>query len=353
MKVMTIVGARPQFIKAAVVSRAFQERRADVQEVIVHTGQHYDKNMSEVFFEEMNIPLPDYNLGVGGGTHGQNTGRMLEKLEGVMIEEKPDWVLVYGDTDSTLAGALAASKLHIRVAHVEAGLRSFNRTMPEEVNRVVTDHIADLLFVPTDRGRLNLVSEGVPDDKIKLVGDVMYDASLYYKGRSRKPSFPGGLELDKDGFVLCTIHRAANTDSAERLKSIFEALGNCGEQILLPLHPRTKAKLEDFGLTLANNVCVIEPVSYLEMVWLEANCKFVATDSGGVQKEAYFFQKLCKTLRDETEWVELVESGWNTLVGANARRIEESFSATLPPAYIDSLYGNGDAGQRIVAMISS
>jgi len=348
---MTIIGARPQFIKAAVVSRAFSQHRQDVREVIVHTGQHYDANMSDVFFEELGIPLPDYNLGVGGGTHGQNTGRMIEKLEGLMMEEKPDWVLFYGDTDSTLAGGLAASKLHIKVAHVEAGLRSFNRKMPEEINRVVTDHISDLLFVPTESGRQNLINEGVPENKIKLVGDVMYDATLYYKERARKPNLPRELDLNDDGFVLCTIHRAENTDDPQRLKSIFEGLGNTGEPIVLPMHPRTKAKISEAGIVLTNNIWVIEPVGYLEMVWLEANCKFVATDSGGVQKEAYFFQKLCKTMRDETEWVELVESGWNVLVGANVKRIEEAFSLVSAPAYTSSFYGNGDAGRKIVAMI--
>ena len=210
MKVMTIIGARPQFIKAAVVSRAFSEHCPGVHETIVHTGQHYDSNMSDVFFEELNIPKPDYNLGVGGGTHGQNTGRMIEKLEGLMNEVKPDWVLVYGDTDSTLAGALAASKLHIRVAHVEAGLRSFNRKMPEEINRVLTDHIADLLFAPTESGRQNLINEGIPVEKIKLVGDVMYDASLFYKEKARKPVLPEELTIQGNDFVLCTIHRAEN-----------------------------------------------------------------------------------------------------------------------------------------------
>lgn len=351
MKVMTIIGARPQFIKAAVVSRAFSAYRPDVQEIIVHTGQHYDANMSDIFFEELDIPLPDYNLGVGGGTHGQNTGRMIEKLESLMIEIRPDWVLVYGDTDSTLAGALAASKLHVPVAHVEAGLRSFNRKMPEEINRVLTDHIADLLFVPTENGRKNLLNEGIPPERIELVGDVMYDAALFYKEKAREPKFPSGFDLEGEGFVLCTIHRAENTDDPRRLKSIFQGLADSGVQIVLPMHPRTKAKVLDSEISIAKNIWVIDPVGYLEIIWLEANCKCVATDSGGVQKEAYFFRKPCKTMRDETEWTELVESGWNTLVGACATKITNALASTSLPTSTKSLYGEGDAGKKTVMMI--
>ncbi|WP_428397801.1 non-hydrolyzing UDP-N-acetylglucosamine 2-epimerase [Marinobacter salarius] len=352
MKVMTIIGARPQFIKAAVVSRAFGEHRPDVQEIIVHTGQHYDANMSDVFFEELDIPRPDYNLGIGGGTHGQNTGRMIEKLESLMITEKPGWVLVYGDTDSTMAGALAASKLHIPVAHVEAGLRSFNRRMPEEINRILTDHIADLLFVPTESGRKNLINEGISEEKVRMVGDVMYDATLFYRKRARKPDLPNGLDLSDNSFILCTIHRAENTDDPERLKNIFEGLEISGQKIVLPLHPRTRSKVADSGIAFPDNVWVIDPVGYLEMVWLEANCRSVATDSGGVQKEAYFFQKPCSTMRDETEWLELVESGWNTLVGANATKIGNALSGNSSPAYAGFLYGEGHAGKKIVELVS-
>lgn len=348
MKVLTIIGARPQFIKAAVVSRAFKEHRPDVQEVIVHTGQHYDANMSDVFFDELEIPKPDYNLGIGGGTHGQNTGRMIEKLEGLMMEVQPQWVLVYGDTDSTLAGALAAAKLHIPVAHVEAGLRSFNRRMPEEINRVLTDHVAEILFAPTETGRQNLLNEGIAEEKIKLVGDVMYDASLFYKEKARKPQLPAELDIKGGDFVLCTIHRAENTDDPQRLKNIFQGLGDSDETIILPLHPRTRAKVGDYGMAIPGNVWVIDPVGYLEMVWLEANCRLVATDSGGVQKEAYFFEKPCVTMRDETEWVELVEAGWNRLVGADAQALQSAVGKAQPGSQSDLLYGDGDAGSQIV-----
>lgn len=348
MKVLTIIGARPQFIKAAVVSRAFKKHRSDVQEVIVHTGQHYDANMSDVFFDELEIPKPDYNLGIGGGTHGQNTGRMIEKLEGLMMEVQPQWVLVYGDTDSTLAGALAAAKLHIRVAHVEAGLRSFNRRMPEEINRVLTDHVAEILFAPTETGRQNLLNEGIAEEKIKLVGDVMYDASLFYKEKARKPQLPAELDIKGGDFVLCTIHRAENTDDPQRLTNIFQGLGDSGEVIILPLHPRTRAKVGDYGIAIPGNVRVIDPVGYLEMVWLEANCRLVATDSGGVQKEAYFFGKPCVTMRDETEWVELVEAGWNRLVGANRSKIAMALSHLATGADNQLLFGDGASGLEVV-----
>jgi UDP-GlcNAc3NAcA epimerase len=355
MKVVTIVGARPQFIKAAVISRAFKKQRPDVEELIVHTGQHYDANMSDVFFDEMDIPRPVYNLGIGGGSHGQNTGRMIEKLEELMVQEKPDWVLVFGDTDSTLAGALAASKLHIPVCHVEAGLRSFNRKMPEEINRILTDHIADLLFAPTETGRQNLINEGIPEDKIKLVGDVMYDAALFYKNKARKPIFLDELAILDGEFVLCTIHRAENTDDPERLKRIFKGLDASRETIVLPLHPRTRAKMDISGIAVPRNVLVMDPVGYLEMVWMEAHCRLIATDSGGVQKEAYFFNKPCITMRDETEWVELVESGWVTLVGTNDQEIQRALqrsAAAIDVAHAGPLYGAGDAGQKIVATLA-
>lgn len=355
MKVMTIIGARPQFIKAAVVSRAFGEHCPDIREVIVHTGQHYDANMSEVFFEELNIPKPDYNLGIGGGTHGQNTGRMIEKLESLMADIWPDWVLVYGDTDSTLAGALAASKLHIKVAHVEAGLRSFNRKMPEEINRVLTDHIADLLFAPTERSRKNLINEGVAPERIKLVGDVMYDAALYYKEKARKPRLSPELVMeDGEGFVLCTIHRAENTDDPERLRRIFQGLAESGERIVLPMHPRTKGKLADSDIVVPDNVRMIDPVGYLEMVWLEANCKCIATDSGGVQKEAYFHGKRCVTIREETEWVELVDAGWNVLAGCSAREIKRAIR-TSNQALVSNecLYGVGDSASLITKVLEA
>ena len=351
MKVITIIGASLQCTKDAVLSRAFKEHSLDVQEIIVHTGQHYDANMSDVFFDELDIPRPDYNLGIGGGTHGQNTGRMMEKLEGLMMSVRPDWVLVYGDTDSTLAGALAAAKLHIPVAHVEAGLRSFNRKMPEEINRVLTDHVADLLFAPTETGRQNLLNEGIAEGKIKLVGDVMYDASLFYKDKARRPKLPAELDIQGGDFVLCTIHRAENTDDPQRLKDIFQGVGASEEQVILPMHPRTKAKVEDIGIDIPENVRVIDPVGYLEMVWLEANCRCVATDSGGVQKEAYFFEKPCITMRDETEWVELIEAGWNILVGANSGKIVNAIHGCAIGSENELLYGEGRSGIEIVQLI--
>ena len=348
MKILTVVGARPQFIKAAVVSRAFKERRPDVSEILVHTGQHYDANMSGVFFEELNIPRPTHNLGVGGGTHGQNTGRMLEGLEALMLAESPDWVLVYGDTDSTLAGALAAAKLNIPLAHVEAGLRSFNRRMPEEINRVLTDHTAAMLFAPTELARTNLRNEGIEEERIHVVGDVMYDAALFYKEHACKPSWFDALEIAPNEFVLCTVHRAENTDDPQRMQAIFDGLESAALPVVLPLHPRTRNKLLQMGMELPANINVVDPVGYLGMVWLEANCKLVATDSGGVQKEAYFHQKPCVTLRDETEWVELVERKVNQLTGANATEIKNAIHRAFFPATETSLYGIGKTAQNII-----
>ncbi len=355
MKLITIVGARPQFIKAAVVSRALSalSPRASglspVTEVLVHTGQHYDADMSDVFFEELDIPRPDYNLGIGGGSHGQNTGRMLEAIERVLLDEKPQRVLVYGDTDSTLAGALAAAKLHIPVAHVEAGLRSFNRRMPEEINRVLTDHIADQLYAPTPTAVKNLRHEGIPESRIHLVGDVMYDAALYYRDRARKPAWFDSLALVPGEFVLCTLHRAENTDDPARLRAIFTGLAESRRPILMPLHPRTRGRMQSLGITPASNIHLIKPVGYLEMVWLEANCNLVATDSGGVQKEAYFHGKPCVTLRDETEWVELVEAGWNRLAAADKNHILTAFAAADRSAENRvQLYGDGQAAEKVV-----
>ena len=347
MKILTVLGARPQFIKAAVVSRIL--RVWNLVEVLVHTGQHYDQNMSDVFFRDLDIPEPAYNLGVGGGGHGQNTGRMLEGLERLMLAEKPDWVLVYGDTDSTLAGALAAAKLHIPIAHVEAGLRSFNRRMPEEINRVLTDHVSTKLFAPTQVAEGNLLHEGIERSKIDIVGDVMYDAALFYEMGARAPSFFNERKLAQGGFVLCTVHRAENTDSPTRMKAIFDGLATSSVPVVLPLHPRTKARLTDSGLSLPSNVIVVDPVGYLEMVWLEANCAVIATDSGGVQKEAYFHKKGCVTLRDETEWVELVEAGYNKIVGCDSAKIEAALAVMTEVKFDDSrLYGDGHAGEKIV-----
>jgi len=318
VKIVTVVGARPQFIKAATVSRVLRKTKG-VREVLVHTGQHYDANMSEVFFEELEIPRPDYNLGIGPATHGAQTGRMLEAIEGVLFKEKPDWVLIYGDTNSTLGGALAAVKLHNPVAHIEAGLRSFNRRMPEEVNRVLTDHASDILFAPTQTAVENLRREGISEEQIQLVGDVMYDAALYYgKKAERQSQILNRLELKPREYILATTHRAENTDDPQRLRAIFEGFAEVAQEIkvVLPLHPRTHAALVQVGLydKVPRSICLIEPVGYLDMVMLEKNARLIATDSGGVQKEAFFYRVPCLTLREETEWIELINLGWNRVI---------------------------------------
>lgn len=362
MKIVTIIGARPQFVKAAVVSRAIGEwnLRAGaekLEEVIVHTGQHYDANMSDVFFEEMSIPQPRYNLHVGGGTHGANTGRMLERIEAVLCDEKPDVVLVYGDTDSTLAGALAAVKLHIPVAHVEAGLRSFNMNMPEEINRILTDRISTYLFCPTDTAVKNLQAEGFErfDAHIINVGDVMLDASRFYQAQGKHSPEIEKLVDGLGGFYLATVHRAENTDSRERMADIIEALEQISshKKIVLPLHPRTKKVLENYNI-VPKNLCLIEPVGYFDMLYLESHCDGILTDSGGVQKEACFFEKPCITLRDETEWIELVERGYNRLSGANKNKILEAWQKWMKGNihFNSDLYGNGHAGQSIVQLLA-
>lgn len=353
MKILTVIGARPQFIKAAVVSRAFKKYLPEVHEILVHTGQHYDPNMSDIFFEELDIPYPSYNLGIGGGTHGENTGRMIEKLEALMLSEKPDWVLVYGDTDSTLAGAIASSKLQIPLAHVEAGLRSFNRRMPEEINRVLTDHISSILFAPTELARRNLLNEGIAQEKIHVIGDVMYDAALFYNPKARKPDWFDDLKIKANDFILCTVHRAENTDDKFRMQQIFEGLKASGLPIILPLHPRTLSKLQLMDISPPPNVHLVKPVGYLEMVWLESNCALIATDSGGVQKEAYFHQKRCVTLRDETEWVELVDSGANVLVGCSTEKIKDSLITDINTPWLPTaaLYGDGAAAKKVCNLI--
>jgi len=349
-KIVTIVGARPQFIKAATVSRVIAER-GDIKEVLIHTGQHFDSNMSDVFFDELDIRRPDIHLGIGGGSHGQNTGRMMEAIEKNLMLEKPDWVLVYGDTDSTLAGALAAVKLHIPIAHVEAGLRSFNRRMPEEINRILTDHAASLLFAPTQTAVNNLQKEGIEGAKVQMVGDVMYDATLYYLHRAVRPA--AFLLAEETPFYLCTIHRAENTNDLVRLGAIVELLNELAEKtpVILPLHPRTQAALSQLGdKHFSANVKVIDPVGFLEMTWLLSRCQIVLTDSGGVQKEAYFHRKPCFTLRDETEWVELVTAGWNHLISPLEARSSDILAnlKNQPQKHADALYGDGTAASHIV-----
>ena len=330
MKIVTIVGARPQFIKAAPVSKAIRDHNEKkkgprITEVLVHTGQHYDHGMSQIFFDELDISEPDLNLGVGSGTHGWQTGQMLVRIEEVLLEEKPDFVVVYGDTNSTLAGALAAVKLHIPVAHVEAGLRSFNRKMPEEHNRVVADHCADLLFCPTQTAVDNLAREGVTNG-VYLVGDTMYDAVLQFSSIARKRStILEELGLESKTYLLTTIHRPYHTDIPENLRNIFQAFAEIGEIIVFPAHPRTSKKIaaleSSFSQGLApGNIKIIEPVGYLDMLVLEENARLILTDSGGMQKEAYFFGVPCITLRTETEWV---ETGWNVVAGADISAIVE------------------------------
>jgi UDP-GlcNAc3NAcA epimerase len=353
MKIASIVGARPQFIKAATLSRCIEDQY-NIAEVLIHTGQHFDANMSDVFFTELDIRQPDHHLDIGGGTHGENTGRMIEAIEKVLVKENPDYVLVYGDTDSTLAGSLAAVKLHIPLAHIEAGLRSFNRRMPEEINRVLTDHASDLLFVPTKTAVSNLAAEGISGEKVQLVGDVMYDATLYYQSKAIKPSVVA--ISDDQPFVLCTIHRAENTDDVARMVTIVQTLNQLADQmpVILPIHPRTVAVLKRLqGVKLNPAVQLLEPVGFLEMTWLLAQCSLVVTDSGGVQKEAYFHQKPCLTLRDETEWVELVEAGFNRLLSPFATDVLESLelmqSVVIPKG--GGLYGAGDAAEKIIQFI--
>ena len=347
-KILTVIGARPQFIKASSISREII-KRSGLNEIIVHTGQHFDKNMSDIFFEELDISKPNYNLGIGGNSHGKMTGRQLEALENVMVEEQPDCVIVYGDTNSTLAGAIAAAKLNITLVHIEAGLRSQNRKMPEEINRILTDHASDILFTPTDLGAQNLINEGINNNKIFNVGDVMYDASVYFSKKAVKSKIIEDLNIDQ--FVLATIHRAENTDNLERLENIFKGLSKSSLPVILPVHPRTKSCLEESSIQIGKNINLIEPVGYLEMIWLESNCQLICTDSGGVQKEAYFFRKPCITMRDETEWVELVESGWNILVGANEKIISSNINNFDVPKEYKSMYGEGNAAITIIDIL--
>lgn len=352
-RILTIIGARPQFIKASVVSKAIQKTDG-VQEILLHTGQHFDANMSAVFFEQLGIPRPDVQLDIHGGFHGEMTGRMLAEIEQAILQHKPDRVLVYGDTNSTLAGALAAAKLHIPVAHIEAGLRSFNMRMPEEINRILTDQVSDLLFCPTDTAVRNLANEGFAHKPAQVlqVGDVMQDAALFFAARAAAPT---NFELPA-GFILTTLHRAENTDDPKRLRSIVAALNQLHASVapvVLPLHPRTRKVIAELGLEL--NVHLIDPVGYFEMIWLLEHAGLVLTDSGGVQKEAFFFGKACVTLRDQTEWVELIEAGVNELVGADADRIGQAVQRNYGRKVEDKtqLYGGGKAAAAIVDVLQN
>jgi UDP-GlcNAc3NAcA epimerase len=351
MNIVTILGARPQFVKAAVVSREIK-RNQGIREVIIHTGQHYDKNMSDIFFEEMEIPLPDYNLNINGLSHGAMTGEMLKGIENILLTEKPEYVMVYGDTNSTIAGALAAKKIHIKVAHVEAGLRSFNTRMPEEINRILTDRISDKLFCPTQTAVDNLMNEGYGslEGEIYRTGDVMLDAALFYSEKAReKSNIIERLKLDK--FILCTIHRAENTDDINRLRSIMTAINEISAhvKVVVPIHPRTRQIISKNNISI--NFEAIDPVGYFDMISLITHCELVMTDSGGLQKEAFYFQKNCVTLRDETEWVELVDNGFNVCVGSDTGRILDAYQQMLHKAndFSINLYGKGDASEKIVA----
>ena len=352
IKILTIVGARPQFIKAGTLSRYISRYHFNkVEEIIVHTGQHYDVNMSDVFFEEMNIPKPKYHLGIGGVGHGAMIGQMIEGIEKIALSEKPNWILVYGDTNSTLAGAIVASKLHIPLAHVEAGLRSFNNKMPEEINRILTDRVSNLLFCPTEKAMKNLVSEGYnnfSEKKFINVGDIMYEGALYYKKLNRNTK----SILSDESFILATIHRAETTNDLVKLNEVVSALNEIHQKksVIVPIHPRTRKILEKENLNVDFNL--IDPVGYLEMIWLISHSDMIITDSGGLQKEAYFFEKICLTMRNETEWVELIESGNNVLVGTNKDSILKAYNKGLTFQHQDKLiYGDGESSKKIIEAI--
>lgn len=364
MKIVTIIGARPQFIKAAAMSRAIAAHNrltpdsSRLTEVIIHTGQHYNDDMSAIFFSELEIPEPNYNLNIGSGSHGAQTGRMLIGIEDVLLREKPDWILIYGDTNSTLAGALAAAKLHIRIAHVEAGLRSYNRLMPEEINRIVADQLSHLLFCPSQVAVSNLAAEGIING-VSITGDVMADALQFAVSKTATESdILLRLGLQPQGYLLATVHRAENTNHPDRIGNIMHTLLELAESevVVLPLHPRTKRILEDASpslLTLpSSRLKLIDPVGYFDIIALEKSARIILTDSGGMQKEAYWLKVPCITLRDETEWIETVESGWNILSGANRDRISEAVRSLKVPSAHPPLYSDGKAAEKIISTIS-
>lgn len=345
MRFASIVGARPQFIKLAPVSRALRRTH---EEVIVHTGQHYDDGLSGTFFQELSIPMPDYDLGIGSGAHGMQTGRMLEAIEAVLARERPDGVIVYGDTNSTLAGGLAAVKLHIPVAHVEAGLRSFNRAMPEEINRIVTDHVSTRLFCPTEMARRHLSEEGIVDG-VEVVGDVMHDLLLQVRPllAERARTLLPALAVAPGAYILATIHRAANTDDPGSLRRIVQALGDLGMPVVFPIHPRTRHVVGQHVIVTSKDIRVVDPVGYLDMLTLEQHALRVVTDSGGVQKEAFMLGVACVTLREDTEWPETVDAGWNILAGSSPATIADAVHRPTPVAPRGHPFGTGDAAIRI------
>lgn len=346
--IASIVGARPQFVKAAPVSRALTSH---FNEVMIHTGQHYDYEMSDLFFKEMDMREPDFNLGIGGGTHGAQTGMMLVELEKVISTVQPDYMLVYGDTNSTLAGALVAAKAGIPLAHVEAGLRSYNRAMPEEVNRVLTDHVSSLLFCPTDAAIQNLAKEGITAG-VHQVGDVMYDALLQnLETVRRKRRVLERMGLKKRDYALATVHRAGNTDDPKNMQSILDALGSLAARVIFPVHPRTRSRIKEWGCTVNSNVILIEPLGPLDILQLQENAGCILTDSGGMQKEAYLLGVRCITLREETEWVETVSAGWNSLAGVDAKRIQTLYETWKPQGERPLLYGDGHAAEKICQIL--
>ena len=348
MKIVSVVGARPQFIKAAAVSRVLRTRHT---EVLVHTGQHYDANMSAVFFDELGIPVPEIQLHVGSGTHGAQTGAMLAQIEAVLLQERPDWILVYGDTNSTLAGALAASKIHIPIAHVEAGLRSFNRAMPEEINRVMVDHLSTVLLCPSHTAVEQLAAEGICRG-VHMVGDVMFDALLFARAQASTTShILSQLGVEARSYLLATVHRAENTDDPNRLHHILRGFEALETLVLFPVHPRTRKALAALNYTLSPRIRLLDAVGYLDMVMLEESAQMIMTDSGGVQKEAYWLGVPCITLRDETEWVETVEAGWNVLVGTDETRIVDAARAFVRPDSRRPLYGDGRAAERCIEVL--
>ena len=350
MKVMTVVGARPQFIKAAPVSRVLRRQH---EEFLLHTGQHYDDEMSDLFFRQLQIPAPDHNLEVGSGRHGAQTGAMLAGIESVAIDQRPDWLIVYGDTNSTLAAALVGAKLHIPVAHVEAGLRSFDRRMPEEVNRVVADHVATLLLCPTETAVRNLEREGITSG-VSMVGDVMFDAFQQNVQVAQKSSgILADLGLEPNGYHLLTVHRAENVDQPDPLEAILRGVADSGHRVVFPVHPRTRAVLKSTALKVPGNVTLIDPIGYLEILVLEENAEAIVTDSGGVQKEAYFAGRPCITLRTTTEWTETVEAGWNVLVGTDSAAIARAMRGFRPEGPRPELFGDGHAAERVVEALST
>ncbi len=350
MKIATIVGARPQFIKMAVVSNAIRKLKPKWQEICIHTGQHFDQNMSEIFFDELDIPTPNYNLSISSGTHGENTGRMIEAIEKILLMESPDLVILYGDTDSTLAGAIAASKIGIKIAHIEAGLRSFNKNMPEEINRILTDHVSDYLFTPTLEATRNLLIEGFNKNKIHEVGDVMFDAALFFIQKANsKSNILNKLGLSERSYNLLTIHRKESTEDSNVLSSILLGIQASSIPIVWPIHPRTKSKLALFNIKIPDHIVIINPIGYLDMLMLEKNAKKIITDSGGVQKEAFFFKVPCLTVRTETEWVELINSGANFLVGHDSQKISDYIKQEIIfPSNLDAFYGSGHSSLNIV-----